>query len=376
MKKQNFTNYIILLIILLVLMYLYRLMENKRIKEENGDDYSYIRKYLLNGTLGKIKKPILWIYIPYKYNSRNWLSFGSRSSFDLNQPYLYLTVKSIIHHCKDSFHICLIDDKSFHKLIPDYKIDLSLFSNPVSMKIRSMSISKLIYLYGGMLVPISFLCMKNLLPLYEKGTIGNKMFVCENIDKNITSTQNKFTSDIRFMGSKRNNETLKDMIHYMETILAQDFTNESLFLGSINNWCERNIERGNIIKIDGMEIGIKDTDNEPILIENLMSNDYIKLYPQAYGIYIPASDILKRVKYEWFARLSAKQVLEADLIISKYMILANIPDKGYSICMGVIEPLNEEPKWVGFWQTPLVSLYGLKPNFLGDNLLQDGYPNY
>jgi hypothetical protein len=107
-----------------------------------------------------------------------------------------------------------------------------------------------------------------------------------------------------------------------------------------------------------------------------MSNDYIKLYPQAYGIYIPASDILKRVKYEWFARLSAKQVLEADLIISKYMILANIPDKGYSIRMGVIEPLNEEPKWVGFWQTPLVSLYGLKPNFLGDNLLQDGYPNY
>jgi hypothetical protein len=239
-----------------------------------------------------------------------------------------------------------------------------------------MSISKLIYLYGGMVVPISFLCMRNLLPLYEPATLSDKMFVCENIDKNITSTQHKFTSDIRFMGAKKDNQTVKDMIHYMQTILSQDFTNESLFLGSVSNWCERNVERGLIKKIDGTEIGVKDTDGDPILIENLMSNEYIKLYPQAYGIYIPAMDILKRIKYEWFARLSPKQVLEADLIISKYMILANIPDDGFNMHMGVIEPLEEDPQWVGYWQTPLVSLYGLKPNFLGDNLLKSNYPNY
>jgi hypothetical protein len=39
--------------------------------------------------------------------------------------------------------------------------------------------------------------------------------------------------------------------------------------------------------------------------------------------------------------------------------------------------LNPKPeKWVGFWKTPNVSLYGQKPNFLGDNVLLEKYPNY
>ena len=73
--------------------------------------------YLLDGEdLGKSAKPILWIHVPHEYNSRNWLSFGSRSSFELNQPYLYLTVRSIIKKCEDSFTICIFDDNSFQKI--------------------------------------------------------------------------------------------------------------------------------------------------------------------------------------------------------------------------------------------------------------------
>ncbi len=81
-------NYIILFAILIILGYFYRRFEDKRIREEDGEDYDAIRKYLLNDkTLGKEKKPILWVHVPYEYNSRNWLSFGSRSSFELNQPF-------------------------------------------------------------------------------------------------------------------------------------------------------------------------------------------------------------------------------------------------------------------------------------------------
>jgi hypothetical protein len=83
-------------------------------REEEGESYEAIQEYLLDGdTLGKSKKPILWLHVPYEYNSRNWLSFGSRSSFDLNQPYLYLTVRSIIKQCQGSFTICIIDDTHF-----------------------------------------------------------------------------------------------------------------------------------------------------------------------------------------------------------------------------------------------------------------------
>ena len=99
MKLGNMTNLFILFFILMVLGFLYRRFEDKLMREENKDNYEAIQKYLLDDvTLDKSKKPILWIHVPYEYNSRQWLSFGSRSSFDLNQPYLYLTVRSIINY--------------------------------------------------------------------------------------------------------------------------------------------------------------------------------------------------------------------------------------------------------------------------------------
>ena len=106
---KSFTNLFILFFILIVLGFLYKRFEDKRIREEKSDNYESIQKYLLDDvTLAKSKKPILWIHVPYEYNSRNWLNFGSRSSFNLNQPYLYLTVKSIISQCDNSFTICII----------------------------------------------------------------------------------------------------------------------------------------------------------------------------------------------------------------------------------------------------------------------------
>jgi hypothetical protein len=112
---KSLSNYILLFVILIVLGILYRRFEDKRMRQDNLENIETIQKYLLDDTsLSKSKKPILWIHVPYEYNSRNWLSFGSRTSFDLNQPYLYLTVRSIIEKCDSSFTICLIDDNSFY----------------------------------------------------------------------------------------------------------------------------------------------------------------------------------------------------------------------------------------------------------------------
>ena len=96
MKLGNLQNLFILFFILIVLGFLYRRFEDKRIREENKDNYESIQNYLLDDiTLGKSKKPILWIHVPYEYNSRKWLNFSSRSSFDLNQPYLHFFLNLI-----------------------------------------------------------------------------------------------------------------------------------------------------------------------------------------------------------------------------------------------------------------------------------------
>ena len=101
-----------------------------------------------------------------------------------------------------------------------------------------------------------------------------------------------------------------------------------------------------------------------------MSNNYLNLYPGTYGILIPADEILKRRNYEWFARLSAKQVVKSNTIIGNYLLVFNSPVSE----QGILEPLEVKPNWVGFWRTPnLPGLYGLKPNFLGDNLIKQSY---
>ena len=104
-----------------------------------------IQEYLLNGQSVNSQKPILWIHNAYKINARNWESFKSRNTKDLNQPYLYLCIKSIIKHCANSFNVVLIDDNSFRKLLPDWKIKLNQLAEPMKSNCRVLGMVKLLY---------------------------------------------------------------------------------------------------------------------------------------------------------------------------------------------------------------------------------------
>ena len=110
------------------------------------DEYENVKQYLLNQSpLYGQNRPKIWIHTKYEYNSRKWKSFYSRSSYDLNQPYLHLTIKSIINHCGDDFNVCLIDDDSFGKLIPSWDIDMSKTVEPVKSHLRELGMVQLLY---------------------------------------------------------------------------------------------------------------------------------------------------------------------------------------------------------------------------------------
>ena len=377
MKSNNtMTNLFILFFILIVLGFLYKRFENKLKREESKDTYSAIQKYLLDDvTLGKSKKPILWIHVPYEYNSRNWLSFGSRSSLELNQPYLYLTTRSIIKHCDESFTICIIDDNSFQKLIPGWDVNMKMISDPILSNMRMLGMSKLLYIYGGLVCPISFVCLKDLHGLYNKGIRGDKMFVCETTDRNSTSMDLDFYPNFSFCGAPKECEQVQQLCEFIQRTISNDYTAESHFLGEIDKWCNERIHKKQINLIDGVEIGTKTINDKQVILDDLMSNHYLDLYQGTYGILIPAEELLNRRKYEWFTRLSEKQVLESDIIIGNYILLSISPGK-----QGILEPLEPkinkqtEKNFVGFWKTPdYPGLYGLKPNFLGDNLQKTEY---
>jgi hypothetical protein len=151
---------------------------------ETKDDYYMIKEYLLNDSpLYGFDKPKLWIHTKYEINSRHWKTFYSRNTTDLNQPYIHLTVKTIINHCGDDFNICLIDDNTFSKLIPTWDIDMDRIPEPMKSRTRHHGMMQLLYFYGGMIVQNSFLCLRNLRDLYIEGISGNHPFVCENINR-------------------------------------------------------------------------------------------------------------------------------------------------------------------------------------------------
>lgn len=290
-----------------------------------SDEYDLVKKYLLNDSpLYGYNKPKIWIHTKYDINARKWHDFHSRNSFDLNQPYIHLTIKSIIHHCGDDFHICLIDDETFSKLIPTWDIDLYKIAEPLRSQYRQLGLAQLVYYYGGMVVPNSFLCKKNLKGLYEEGIAEGKPFVCEAVNRSANVAHNSqrlpFIPDTYFMGAKKGDPVMKEYMEYLrERSRNGHFTEAYEFTGDTAVGCSGTIQQGRMNLIGGEFIGIKTKKRKPVLIEDLMEDNYLDLNENLYGIYIPEDEILNRPKFSWFAVLTSEQILETKTFITKHI---------------------------------------------------------
>jgi len=358
MKLTSYSGTVFLCVVLVTIVFLYRRYDDKE-SAKNDDDYDDIQKHLI-GSSPNSKLPIIWIPIKYEYNSRHWSSFGSRSSFQLNQPYMYFTVKSVIRECSSTFNICIVDDNSFAKLIPNWSIDLSTISDPILTNVRMLGMMQLLHRYGGIVVPPSFLCTQNLEKMYEGACGKAEAFICESVDTNVTSTNYGFCPDPNFIGAPKGSAIIGELISHIQVLLSQDSTAASVFNGDISTWCTKQISAGKMRLVPGTLVGTKDMEGNAVLVDQLLQNDYIEFYPKMYGIYIPAASILSRTKYEWYARLSTRQVLQTKVILSKY-ILASTSKKH-----AVQVPAPKENDWISFWTVPLKApIWGLKPTLLG-----------
>lgn len=319
---KNITTVLLTFSIILLSGYVGNKLKNSF---QDNDEYELIKKYLLNESpLYGFNKPKLWIHSKYEMNARKWKSFQTRNSTDLNMPYIHLTIKSIINHCGNDFNVCLIDDETFSKLIPSWDVDLKTVAEPMKSRIREVGLMKLVYYYGGMVVPNSFLCTKNLKGLYDEGIQGGKPFVCEN--KSRSNTGRLFSPDTTFFGAEKNNETMKEFIEYLKKRNASPhFTSEIEFEGDSSRWVA---ESSKMNIVDGSKIGVKSTKNKPILVDDMMGEDYLDLSPDAYGIYLPYEDIVKRFKYQWFAVMNGDALIETNTIVAKYL-KASLVDSAY-----------------------------------------------
>ena len=148
-----FQNFLIFILITAIGI-LYKRYEAKYFPDEELDKYNLVRKYLLNESESMSGKEILWIHTKHEINSRNWSSFSSRNSRKLNQPYKDLCVESIIRQCGNSFNVCLINDESIGKLLPEWSIQLGQLADPIKNHVRQLGLAKLLHAYGLSLIHI------------------------------------------------------------------------------------------------------------------------------------------------------------------------------------------------------------------------------
>lgn len=353
------TIFILIWILFMIFSLLY-VQSRKKNEEIEKKHWTNLRKSLLSSD--DDSQPVLWIYYPTEYNSRKWENFYSRSSTNLNQPYLELTMQTIFKHCNKSFRIIILEDSTFNYLLtPNYNsIDLSSYASPYKEYLRLLCIGRLLYLYGGLWCPLSFVCMKN---LYSCIPINNYDFVVGDIFMN---------SIDYFFASRRNNFNVKNFCNYMSELISNDLGFEHQ---PIRNWLKKQYH---VKWIDGQLLGtLTNIQKKPILIDDLLSTKPIDLSSNAYGIYVPWQQLLTRTNYMWFAYLSKEDILTSNTILGQYIRLSlqyNSKDmdkkNNYLQQIPILEWFKpKQPNWISWWKVPSnAPLWGLMPMGLGNNV--------
>lgn len=322
-------KYITTFVALLLLVFVFNKFKTYYSNNENAVNYKQVRQHLLNGSrdpLALTNKRVMWIHTKNEINSSNWASFGSRNTTNLNQPYKLITLKTILDKCGKDFDIYLIDDNSFEKLIPNWKIKINDVAEPVRSNIRRLAMARLLKTYGGMVVPSSFICLKNLRNIYDSAIKETGIFVGELMNAgNSGPSKNPNLSypSMRLMGCKKNCSAINNYVKHLEKLNSTDYTAESSFIGDDVEWCMEKITNSEMKMIPGHLLGARDAQDRIITFEQLMGNSYLDVSSEAVGIYIPDDEVLRRTKYQWFARLSPGQALTSDTNIGKYLVIAS-----------------------------------------------------
>ena len=320
---MNIVNYVLVFIAVTAIGMLYDRYSRKFYPDEELDKYNLVRKYLLNESDSLDGKPFLWIHTKHSINARDWLSFNSRNTKTLNQPYKNLCVESIVKHCGDSFKICMIDDSSFERIVPDWSICMDGLADPIKSRVRVLALTKLLHTYGGMLLPNSTVVLKDLKPLYDEKVSGNRMFTGEMRNKSDSNVLSRFGPNHKLLGCLKGCEKMKELSEHLEILISQDNTDQPKFEGNVNRYLRKLMKEGKCNIICGKGLGTKNKNNEVVLIEHLLEESTIELCMcSLFCVILPDEEILNRKKYQWFARLSPRQVLEANTQASKFLVIS------------------------------------------------------
>jgi hypothetical protein len=307
------------ILLILLIGFIYNNWEKRERNKKTLEGYNLVEKFFLSDkkSLANIKKPFIWIHITYDLNSRRWDTFYSRNTMNLNQDYLYLTLRSIIEKYGNDFHICLINDNSFEKLLPHWPINLAFSPDPIRERIRNLGLSQVLYNYGGIVLPVSFIAERSFIDIYNK-LDDNNILIGELLNR--SNNPYIYSINSKILGCKANSKKMAEYISYLENLYSNNFTDSIGFNNTTNDWFLNNQE--NLLIIPSNLLGAKDNCGDIVNIDRLLNNSFIEFDNNRYGIYIDSDELLKRKAYNWFVYLNIDKVLTSNTQIGKYILVS------------------------------------------------------
>jgi hypothetical protein len=304
-----------------VVGYLYDNYNKKIAREQQIDNYDIVRKHLLGEKPLHLEfhKPTIWVHLDYERNSRNWGSFYTRSSNDINFPFIYCALSTIVRNCSTEFNICFLNDDSFKNVLPNWNIDMSKLSGPTKDLIRLMGLTKTLHMYGGMLLPSSMLVTKSLRSLYDTMITKGGMFAGELVNHNHLHDKLATFISHKVMGCMKESPAMREYCEYLERLISRDYTQEYKFTGEVDKKLHQMRSEGKLTVIPGHILGAVDKNMEVVTLERLFSQTPVPFATNMYMLYVDTEDLMRRSQYAWFLRQSRYQLIENNNVISYFL---------------------------------------------------------
>ena len=164
---------------------------------------------------------------------------------------------------------------------------------------------------------------KNLRTFFDKALQENDFFAVEGINKSSTADMINLFPMKNILGCRKNSKAMNKYISFLERKLKTDYTGEGNFLGEDNKFLYQLFKKKEITLIEGKVFGIIDKNCKTVTLDRLMSNEFIEFdNSKLHGIIIPSEELLNRTQYQWFVRLSQKQLRTCENNISKYLLIS------------------------------------------------------
>ena len=259
-------------------------------------------------------RPLLWIYVPFEFNSRMWWSFYSRSSKCLNKPYQLLCMKSVIDHCKEDFDIRIICDSDLPALLESVP-DLSTIPEPMLSGVRDCLLCRVLAKFGGILVPPDFVAGSSLKWAWD-ATPDDRLVCVEGRNASVTSQENPFSLSPKFMACRRHCKAMQQVADAFGELVSTNMTASPIFEGSASSI----IASTQPVVIPAEAVGLSTYSGETVTLEDLSGSTEIDFGGPVIGVWLCGRVIASHTAYGWMERMSPAQVLTSNTEMGKILL--------------------------------------------------------